>query len=201
MKKIPTLFKREFEGHQLVAISPEVAPGLQWVLDGKGVATEKYDGVCCAIIDGIFYKRYDAKRDKHGYSKLPPEGAIPCCDPDPVTGHWPHWVVVKDNDPSNKWFIAASHNLLDNQYKPIKDFDGTYEAIGPHFQSNPYHLASDILVPHGKKVIDLRNRSFEGIRIYLEQNAIEGIVFWKDGEPRCKIKRRDFGFEWPVHKK
>ena len=25
-----------------------------------------------------------------------------------------------------------------------------------------------------------------------------GIVFWKDGEPRCKIKRSDFGFKWPV---
>ena len=23
------------------------------------------------------------------------------------------------------------------------------------------------------------------------------IVFWKDGEPRCKIKRSDFGFPWP----
>ena len=26
----------------------------------------------------------------------------------------------------------------------------------------------------------------------------EGIVFWKDGEPQCKIKRSDFGFEWPI---
>ena len=24
----------------------------------------------------------------------------------------------------------------------------------------------------------------------------EGLVFWKDGKPRCKIKRTDFGFEW-----
>ena len=23
------------------------------------------------------------------------------------------------------------------------------------------------------------------------------LVFWKDGEPRCKIKRSDFGFKWP----
>ena len=22
-------------------------------------------------------------------------------------------------------------------------------------------------------------------------------MFWKDGEPRCKIKRKDFGFKWP----
>lgn len=37
---------------------------------------------------------------------------------------------------------------------------------------------------------------FEGIRDYLKEHYIEGIVFWKDGEPRCKIKRSDFGFEW-----
>ena len=25
---------------------------------------------------------------------------------------------------------------------------------------------------------------------------IKGIVFWKDGQPQCKIKRSDFGFPW-----
>ena len=34
------------------------------------------------------------------------------------------------------------------------------------------------------------------IRTYLETHVIEGIVFWKDGHPRCKIKRKDFGFPW-----
>lgn len=71
----------------MISISQEVAPGLEWVLAGDGVATEKIDGACCAIIDGVFYKRYDAKKDKRGNMKLPPEGAIPCDDPDPVIGH------------------------------------------------------------------------------------------------------------------
>ena len=31
---------------------------------------------------------------------------------------------------------------------------------------------------------------------YLKDNYVEGIVFWKDGKPQCKIKRSDFGFEW-----
>lgn len=39
-------------------------------------------------------------------------------------------------------------------------------------------------------------RSFEGIRDYLQEHYIEGIVFWRNGEPRCKIKRSDFGFKW-----
>lgn len=34
----------------------------QEVLEGEGFATEKIDGSCCVIIDGVFYKRYDAKQ-------------------------------------------------------------------------------------------------------------------------------------------
>lgn len=34
------------------------------------------------------------------------------------------------------------------------------------------------------------------LQIYLSEHYIEGIVFWKDGEPKCKIKRSDFGFKW-----
>ena len=50
-------------------------------------------------------------------------------------------------------------------------------------------------MPYGEDVIDVE-RTFEGIREYLENHYMEGIVFWKDGKPRCKIKRKDFGFDW-----
>ena len=76
--------------------------------------------------------------------------------------------------------------------------EGTYEAVGPHFQSNAYGLEKDTLVRHGSIVIDLPDKSFEGIRSYLGTHNIEGIVFWKDGKPQCKIKRKDFGFKWPM---
>jgi hypothetical protein len=187
MKKIPTLFEREFQNHKVVGISDKVTPGMEWVLEGKGIATEKIDGACCAVIDGEFYKRYDAKRGKKA-----PEGAIPCCDPDPVTGHHPHWVQVDPHNPSDKWFQAAHDNTAFNVPS-----DGTYEAIGPHFNGNPYNLAYDSLVRHGTIEIDV-GRSFSEIREYLRANVLEGIVFWLDGEPKCKIKRSDFGFLWPV---
>jgi hypothetical protein len=74
---------------------------------------------------------------------------------------------------------------------------GTYEAVGKHFQGNPYEIEYDMLIKHGEEIAWC-NRSFEGIREYLKQNKVEGIVFWKDGEPQCKIKRSDFGFEWPI---
>ena len=163
MKKIPTLFERRFEGHRVVEVLPNVTPGMEWVLEGEGDATIKIDGSCCAIIGGIFYRRYDAKA-----GKKPPAGGIPCCDPDPITGHWPHWVPVDPIDPADKWYAEAFRNS-------ISLADGTMR-VQVH-------------------------RSFEGIREYLRNNPIEGIVFWRDGEPQCQIKRSDFGFEWPVEER
>ena len=73
--------------------------------------------------------------------------------------------------------------------------DGTYEAIGPHFNGNKHNLDTDILVKHGTNILDVP-RTFEGIKQYLAEHRIEGIVFWLNGEPMCKIKRSDFGFDW-----
>lgn len=194
MKKIPTLFKKEFDGKKYLGVTNEVTPGMEWVLDGIGVATVKFDGACCAIIGGEFYKRYDAKR-----GKKPPENAIPCCEPDEVTGHWPHWVPVDENNPGDKWFVAAKKNSIG--LDPYYSYQ-TFEAIGPHFKNNPYGLSEDVLVKHETQFIyeSETTRSFESIRTFLEENEIEGIVYWKDRRPQCKIKRRDFGLQWPVKK-
>ena len=159
MKKIPTLFERVFDNHHKVGINNKVHSGMEWVLCGEGIATEKIDGSCCAVIGGNFYKRYDAKR-----GKIPPANAVPCCDPDPITG--------------------------------CPTEEGTYEAIGPHFRANPYGLEKDVIEKHGIRILLDVPRDFERIRDYLEKHNIEGIVFWKDGQPQCKIKRSDFGFPW-----
>lgn len=190
MKKIPTLFERVYEGHKIVNINNVITPGCEDALI-RGIPTIKYDGACCAIINGQFYKRYDCKK-----GKTPPEGAIACCAPDPITGHWPHWVKVDENNPSDKWLVKAYRNSVRFGYAKLPD--GTYEAVGQHFQGNPYQISYDILIPHGKDHIEKLPRSFEFIRNYLEHTPIEGIVFWLDGEPICKIKRTDFGFEWPI---
>ena len=201
MKKIPTLFKRTFENHKVVGITDEITPGCEEAFL-RGVATIKYDGSCCAIIDGGFYKRFDAKPGR----KIP-EGAIPCCESDPITCHHPHWVKVDSNNPADKWFIEALDYYVDKLISmDYIDFgdplpDGTYEAIGPHFNGNPYNLVNDTLVLHGYQMVDQLNdckRSFDDIKAFLQNNNIEGIVFWLDGEPVCKIKRTDFGLPWPV---
>ena len=186
MKKIPTLFERIYDNHKIVGITENITPGCEEAFD-KGIATIKRDGSCCAIINGEFYKRYDCKK-----GKTPPEGAIPCCDPDPVTGHWPHWVKVNDNDKASKWFVTAYNHTLDMCGELT---DGTYEAVGPHFQGNPYNLHVDQLWLHGQENVEV-GRTFGDIKNWLENHNHEGIVFWLNGEPVCKIKRSDFGFSW-----
>lgn len=37
MKKIPTLFRREFDGQHVVSITGDVVPGMEWVLCGDGI--------------------------------------------------------------------------------------------------------------------------------------------------------------------
>lgn len=193
MKKIPTLFEREFENHRVVKVLNKVTPGLEWVLNGDAVPTVKWDGSCCAIIGGEFYKRFDAKK-----GRKVPDGAIACCAPDPITGHWPHWVKIdiSNPDPGDKWFVKA----YSNWNTMIYTHDWTYEAVGKHFNGNPYNMDHDILIPHGQtSCFGVQPPfTFDDIRNYLQNVEIEGIVFWKDQEPVCKIKRTDFGFEWPI---
>ena len=182
MKKIPTLFERVFEGHKIIGINPKITEGCENAFL-HGVATVKIDGSCCAIIHGDFYKRYDAK------GKNIPNGAIPCQEkPDAITGHFPCWVKCDRSNKSEKWFWKAYDFALEHN-------DGTYEAIGKHFQGNPYNMECDVIVPHGRQIVEVE-RTFEGVKDWLTANNEEGLVFWFDNKPICKIKRSDFGLEW-----
>lgn len=189
MKKIPTLFERVYKEHKIVDVLPNITKGCEDAfLYGK--ATIKFDGSCCAIINGEFYKRYDAKN-----GKPIPEGAIKCQeDADPITGHLPCWVKCDKNNPSDKWFWNAYTNTKE---LTVDISDGTYEAIGKHFQGNPYDYENDYLIKHGESEDEVI-RTFEGVKEFLTNNIVEGIVFWYNNEPVCKIKRTDFGLEWPV---
>ena len=189
MKKIPTLFERVYDGHKIVDILPNITKGCEDAfLYGK--ATIKFDGSCCAIINGELYKRYDAKN-----GKPIPEGAIRCQEEaDPITGHLPCWVKCDKNNPSDKWFWNAYTNT---EELTVDISNGTYEAVGKHFQGNPYDYENDYLIKHGESEDEVV-RTFEGVKEFLTNNIVEGIVFWYNNEPVCKIKRTDFGLEWPV---
>lgn len=203
MKKIPTLFERQYENHEVIGITNKLTDeSLQIVLNGKTLPTVKYDGSACMISGKKLYKRYDAKK-----GKKPPVGSIPCQpEPDSITGHWPHWVELNADNPADKWYLAAFNNALALSYTDASiiynnESEHTFEAVGPHFQGNPYELTYDTVIAHGFKTISqLQNikLSFDIIKDFLKKSNIEGIVFWYDNKPLCKIKRTDFGFEWPM---
>ena len=44
-----------------------------------------------------------------------------------------------------------------------------------------------------KRIVELTH---DEVRLMREALLAEGIVFWKDRQPQCKIKRSDFGFPW-----
>ena len=187
MKKIPLYFLRGSDGRAL----KKVAHGMEDIESGAGVATEKVDGSACAIIEGRYYKRYDANTKR---GRKPPLGGIPCQpEPDPHTGHWPFWVLVDERKREDQWFVNAYKNT------PWCRKDGTYEAVGKHFNGNPYGLDDDFMETHGRIEIKDFPRTYDLIKEYFEaHDSIEGVVFWVDGKPKAKIRRKDFGLPWPA---
>ena len=63
MKKIPTLFKRIYENHKIVGIKDEITPGCERAFY-QGIATVKFDGSCCAIINVVSVNDFDTNRWK-----------------------------------------------------------------------------------------------------------------------------------------
>lgn len=190
MHKIPTLFKRDYDGTRLVY--NEVTEGCEWVLAGEGWATDKIDGTACLIRNGILYKRYDAKN-----GRTPPEGFEPLeAAPDPVTGHWLGWTLVGDGN-EDKYHREAWETLREK-------VDGTYELIGPKIQGNPYGYVVHMLIPHGEARLEgvfEPPRDYDGLKRYLSGDSCgEGIVWYHPDGRMAKLKRRDFGHKWPVEK-
>lgn len=221
MKKIISLYQRNYDGDRLVR--NEVTPGADWVLAGEGVATRKWDGTSCLVRDGKLYKRYDAKAftvgedgQRQPWNRQPPADFIAAQEPDAITGHWPGWVPV-GNGPEDKWhrdikvvmlgdgeayeakLSGTDHicwrSLMGNWYTLE---DGTYELCGPRIQSNPDKFNCHTLVLHGCAVLDDCPRDFDGLKSYLAEHDIEGVVWWRGDSTDCdkvKIKTKDFGIK------
>jgi len=184
MKKISTLFKKDPQ--DLGRVINEINPENQWVFDGNGIPTRKYDGTASAIINGSLYKRYDVKKGRQV-----PEDAIPCQEADLITGHHPHWLKCDINKKEDKYFFEGFNSRAELGLC----VDGTYELIGEKIQGNPEKIEGHHLIKHGAKVlIGLINpMTFENLKKYLENIDIEGIVFNHKSDGRmCKLRKSDF---------
>lgn len=188
MRKIPTLFLRDKANPKRV--TREVDPECQWVIDGKGRATEKFDGSACLILDGVLYKRHqhDAQKGEppHGWIHHSGEGR---------SGHG--WLPCLPSDSSSRYHLEAMYGAVKRLAGPL--IRGTFELVGPKVNGNPHGLTKHQLWQHGIVLETDPPRDFDGIAKWLaDARPIEGIV-WHHADGRmAKIKRRDFGLPWPV---
>ena len=204
MKKIKTVFKIDRETN---LATETINKGAEWVTEGKGIATLKVDGSACMIKDGELYKRYDRKLKSNFVKKLRsqpgfvvtedmfneiPSDAIPCQEkPDAVTYHHPHWVKIKEENAEDKFHMQAFKN------SNSKLEDGTYELVGFKINNNPYGLDTVKLIKHGSELLNVTDRSLEGLKTFLTNLNGEGIVFYNEETgDMAKIRRKDFGLFW-----
>lgn len=200
MKKMSCLFVREFHGKQSPTLTDHITPGCEWVVQGLGTASIKRDGTACLFKNNQLFKRYDAKKDRAtGEYKTAPAGAVPCDEPDPVTGHWPHWVLIGEHD---YWH----HEAFKRQCNTL--VEGTYELCGPKISANPERLEKHELILHGFEVVDFKpfinafnEGPFHGFWAMLSQMDHEGVVFKSPEGLMCKLRRKDYGLSWPIQYK
>jgi hypothetical protein len=206
MKKIKNLFERVDR-----EIINKIRPSSQWVADGEGIATAKFDGTCCLVKDCKLYARYDLKPHKSKLKKpflgeedyfiknpyvredfkIPPKGFIECDDSDMYIGHIMGWIPVEGNE---KFY---PHHVDGFEYASRRLENGTYELVGPKVQGNPYILKNHKLWRHGAIRYDGTEyipRDFEGLKEYLLDPTFEweGIVWHRYNGDMVKIRVRDF---------
>ncbi len=187
MEKIPTIFDRDWDGDRSRVLDIQV-PGCEWVFDGEGKATRKYDGTC-VMFDG---EKWWARREvKEG--KQPPAGFI-SSGHDHITLKNVGWEPI-EGTPFVKFFQQALVALMRDLGLFPTVSPGTYELIGPKINKNPEGVPEHLLVQHDRaEVIDVPDRSFAGIEKALSEHNVEGFVFHhEDGRRMGKIKKRDFG--------
>ncbi len=194
MKKIPTLYVRD-EATNLRYVRDEVHPDCQWVVDGEGTPTYKWNGTAVLIDD--HYQPWKRREVKKG--KLEPLGFREETH-DEVTGKRTGWVPIDQTDPSNRWHLEALDLLL-TPAGSVELAPGTYELVGPKIQGNPHGLPSHELIRHGERPIPApawhTAVGFEYLGPFLHGMAsrdpgFEGIVWHHPDGRMAKIKAKDF---------
>lgn len=130
----------------------------------------------------MLYKRLDVKPGKVAPPDFEEE------QHDTTTGKRFGWVPVGDG-PEDRWHREAWESDLPENMLP-----GTYELVGPKVQGNPERIFPHTLIPHAyAEELHGVPRDFEGIKRWLSEHDVEGIVWHHEDGRMVKIKAKDFG--------
>jgi hypothetical protein len=183
MRKIPTVYLRDLQNRSKV--TDEVNPECQWVLDGEGVPTRKYDGTCVMLDeDGEWWARREVKP-----GKIPPQGFVQV-NFDEVTGKAMGWEPIGQSSFAKAFATVAEAPVL----------PGTYELCGPKVQGDPEDFRRHVLVHHSTaqrvdSAVDMDGLTPKMLVREVAHLGWEGIVWhWPqpDGTVKmAKLKVRD----------
>lgn len=196
MKKIPTLFKRDL--NDMRHVTDEITPGCEWVFDGEGVATRKYDGTCM-LLDNHY--KWWARREVKPGKNPPPNFWV--ADVDMNTGKTVGWESVEQSP-----FAKFHREALDAQYGVVfagRADDtppvGTYELIGPKVNGNPEKCTTHALVRHGymaaveHHLVDRWPTTASEMPAWIQalgRAGWEGVVWHHPDGRMAKLKARDY---------
>lgn len=185
MRKIPSLYVRNPDDMRYVL--REVHPKCQWVIDGEGTATVKWDGTCVLLDDkGGWWARHQVRP-----GKKVPDVYVPL-ETDPVTGKTQGWIPA-DQSSYMRWLAEA----LGNEEDLPELSPGTYELLGPKVGGNPHQEEAHVLIRHGAAHLISVPTGYDALATFLREANTEGYYFegvvWHHPDGRmAKIKTRDF---------
>jgi hypothetical protein len=162
VQKIPTLFVRDPDTH---AVTDAVHPDCQWVLDGEGTPTRKWDGVCV---------KFDPD---HAYWKRQKDGS---------------WTPVGAG-PEDRWHREALERvgtLPPGTYELCgPKINGNHEHAREHtFYRHGAHVLTEQSDTNPLGV----PRDYAGLWTWLLGHDVEGIVWHHPDGRMAKLKGRDF---------
>lgn len=185
MKKIPTIFERDWEGDKTVINKPVVPENFF----DTAIATEKLDGMNVRVtVRNHMAVRLEKRRNPDKIQKQ--KGII---DP---------WYIDADE------FGTADKHLFDalsnTDLSTIRDGEWSGEAVGKDIQGNPLKLPNNRIVlfsvlGYVPAFLDAPH-TYEELKAWLPRQkslygndcGIEGIVWHGQDGQMCKIKTKDF---------
>lgn len=183
MRKIPTVFTRD--PADMSKVTDEVHPDCQWVLDGEGTATRKYDGTCVMLdkppIDG---GRWWARREVKPGKDTPDD--FKAVSTDPNTGKVVGWEPIEHSGFEAHFREAAAQ---------APSAPGTYELCGPKINRNPEGFVSHRLVRHEDAERPPHQLSHLGATDLVMAVGLlgwEGVVWHHPDGRMAKLKARDY---------